>query len=133
MVHYAASTSEGRRNPHISPPAGSTAETSAELGEPPCRFNVYNQVQRLTTLAFIGKQIWFGIEKGRLASVVVTRFALHSPSARPIEIRRRFSFLLPPLFAPGRCAASLCRAAVMFSQDITAAFVLVHHAEQPRV
>ena len=110
-------------------PEGPMAKISPELGELLCGFLVYNLTQSLTVLAFIRVFFRTNSEQRGLPSVSANSFALHSQSARPIEIRRRFSFLLPPLFAPGRCAASLCKAVVMSLRSITTAFVFLGMAE----
>ncbi len=100
-----------------------------ELGELLCGFIVYTSVWGLTVLALIRLSLKTGSEQRGLSSMPANSFALHSQSARPIEIRRRFSFLLPPLFAPGRCAASLFEAVVMPLGSLSTAFVILGVAE----
>ncbi len=78
---------------------------------------------------FIRSRFEAGPEKRKLASAFANCFALHSQSAQPIEIRRRFSFLLPPLFAPGRCAASLFKAVEMPLRGVATAFEFVRVVE----
>ena len=120
----------GRTHRPLQPLEVGSAAVSAKLGELPCRFNVYTWAKYLTDRVFRVIGFRSRPEGFESASVVVPSFVLHSPSASPIEIRRRFSFLLPPLFAPGRCAASLFRAVVMPPPGFTTAFVLAPRPEQ---
>lgn len=129
MVHHAEMPLTAREQDRLSPQRRKTFKSSPKSGELLCRFIDYTWVRCLTSSAFLRSCSETRAEKPKLASAFANCFALHSQSAQPIEIRRRFSFLLPPLFAPGRCAASLFKAVVMSFRGVTAAFDLVRVAE----
>ena len=76
------------------------------MGELPCHFFIYLQGSGLTGQARNDADNFLKCVRIRWSVKSANGLALHSQSARPTEIRPRLSFLLPPLFAPGRCAAS---------------------------
>ena len=130
MVYLAATPPKKRAKAGGPSLSDANAKLLPELGELLCRFLVNTGRRGLTNLAVVGFCFTTESEQSGFPSSPVHSFALHSQSAQPIEIRWRFSFLLPPLFAPGRCAASLFMAVVMSLQGVTTAFVFVGVAER---
>lgn len=129
MVYYTEMTEVAREQDRLVAKSLNFSKIPPKTGELLCGFIDYNGACRLTSSIFIGSRFEASAEKRKLASALANCFALHSQSAQPIEIRRRFSFLLPPLFAPGRCAASLFKAVVMPLRGVATAFALVGAVE----
>ncbi len=129
MVHHTETPVAAREHGRFSQQRLKFSKISPKPGELLCRFIDYNRASSLTSSMFIRSRFEAGPEKRKLASAFANCFALHSQSAQPIEIRRRFSFLLPPLFAPGRGAASLFKAVEMPLRGVATAIEFVRVVE----